>query len=211
LLSNEELYHDRGYLITQLPNSIMALLWNEIHSTNWVADTNEHIYKQIPDWYVSTKKYSLDPLGSNRAHFEREIGKDVFDNTPDSIKIIGSYIANLESFDFFRRYYSRAELCYIYMWNGSEEIAYHYDTINGTDTLVLIYLTEQSTWHLEWGGQISLKKQLGDVTIIEQEIDPLNGTMVIINNANPLVKHRVRKLLNTEVNRYTFSFNYNWI
>ena len=97
------------------------------------------------------------------------------------------------------------------MWNGSEEIPYHYDTINGADTLILIYITEESAWLKDWGGQISLKKQVGDVILVEEEIDPLSGTMIVINNANPLVKHKVRKLLNPDVNRYTFSFSYKWI
>jgi len=210
LTKNETQYYDQGFFVTDISTAIKALLWNEIHTTNWVSDTNENIYKQIPDWYVSNKQYELDLSGSNRATFEREIGKDVFHNTPDSLKTISEYITNQPQFDFFRRYYKQSNIQYIDMWNGSEEIAYHYDTINGTDTLCLIYLTEQLEWKKEWGGQISLKKEINDAIIIEQEFDPINGRMLVINNANPLIRHRVRKLLNNTVNRYTFSFNYNW-
>jgi hypothetical protein len=96
------------------------------------------------------------------------------------------------------------------MWNGSEEIPYHFDTINGCDTLVLIYLTDQHVWDPKWGGAISMKKEVDNSVIFEQEILPNNGTMLVINNANPLVYHKVTALKNTNINRYTFSFNYNW-
>lgn len=211
LTEHEIQYYDQGYFVTELSTAVKALLWNEVHTTNWVADSNEHIYKQIPDWYVSSKKYELDPSGSNRANFEREIGKDVFKNTPSSLKTIARYVIDQPDLWFFRRYYKQADVQYIDMWNGSEEIAYHYDTINGADTLCLVYLTEQTEWNTDWGGQISLKKQVGDAILVEQEFNPLNGLMLVINNANPLIKHRVRKLLNNQVNRYTFSFSYNWL
>jgi hypothetical protein len=76
--------------------------------------------------------------------------------------------------------------------------------------LVLIYLTDQSSWNKDWGGTISMKKQVGDIVMFEQEHLPNNGSMLVINNANPLIYHKVTALLNPNVNRYTFSFNYNW-
>jgi hypothetical protein len=208
MLTQEEQYYENGYFVGKLPKELQSLIWNEIYSTDWINDNVENIYKSIPSWYERTKKYNLDPTGSNRAQFEREIGKDVFEHTPDNLKLIAKDVIKLHK--FFNRYYNSSTLEYIDMWNGSEEIPYHYDTINGADTLILIYITDEPIWLKEWGGQISLKKQVGDVILIEEEIDPVSGTMIVINNANPLLKHKVRKLLNPEVNRYTFSFSYKW-
>ena len=209
MLTQEEQYYENGYFVTQLSKDLQVLLWNEIYSTTWINDNVENIYKSIPNWYERRKTYNLDPLGTNRAQFEREIGKDVFENTPDNLKSIADDVIKLHT--FFNRYYSYPRLQYVDMWNGSEEIPYHYDTINGADTLIIIYITDESTWSKDWGGQISLKKQVGDVIMVEEEINPLSGTMVVINNANPLIKHKVRKLLDSTVNRYTFSFSYKWI
>jgi hypothetical protein len=206
----EQLYYDQGYFVTTLPNHVLALLWNEVHSTEWIDDTAEHIYKKIPKWYQGSTKYQVDSTGSNRSTYEREIGNELLIKTPSSLIEIADLMLNIRELAFFQNYYKQSKLMYLDLWNGSEEIAYHFDTINGADTLLLIYLTEQPLWEEEWGGQISLKKQINDVIITEQVINPLNGTMVVINNANPLVKHRVRALQNTAVNRYTFSFNYKW-
>lgn len=210
MVTLEEQYYDKGYFVTTLPKHIHAMLWNEIYSTNWVGDDSENIYKQIPDWYENKTPYTVNSTGSNRPVYERKVGKDVFENTPQSLKDIANETAKIADLDFFNRYYEQAELKYIDMWNGSEEIPYHFDTINGTDMLLLIYLTEQDFWIPEWGGQISVKKQVGDNIIHEEEFNPDNGRMLVINNANPLIKHRVRALKNNNVNRYTFSFIYNW-
>ena len=47
-------------------------------------------------------------------------------------------------------------------------------------------------------------------TIFEEEFNPYDGMMLVVNNANPLVLHKVRALKNLSVNRYTFSFIYKW-
>ena len=44
----------------------------------------------------------------------------------------------------------------------------------------------------------------------EDTYNPTNGTMLVINNTNPLVTHRVRAMADKSINRYTVSFNYKW-
>lgn len=206
----EELYYDQGFFISNISQDINALLWNEVYTTEWVCDTEDNIYKQIPSWYKGSKKYYLDPSGKNRGDFERSLGSDILKKTPDSLKDIANQVLKINDLGFFNKYYKKSEIMYIDFWNGSEEISYHFDTINGADTLILIYLTEEIQWQKDWGGQISLRKQLNDRTVVEKEIDPLNGTMIVLDNSNPLVTHKVTELKNKNVNRYTFSFSYKW-
>jgi hypothetical protein len=73
-----------------------------------------------------------------------------------------------------------------------------------------MYLTEQEVWNSEWGGQIYLQKSVDNTAIFEEKFEPVSGTMLVINNANPLIRHRVTALKNLQVNRYTCSFNYKW-
>jgi hypothetical protein len=207
-LTQEELYYDKGYFVSKISNEISALLWNEIYTTEWVADRVENIYKQIPSWYLVSDYPTV--TGQNRGQIEREVGQTLLDRTPETLKYVGSKITTLPELQFFNTYYRRYNLEFIDMWNGSEEIPYHFDSINGSDTLILIYLTEQTYWQKEWGGQISLKKQVGESIIVEDTFNPITGTMLVINNANPLVKHKITKLKNNDVNRYTFSFYYKW-
>jgi hypothetical protein len=205
-----EQYYENGFFKEKVDDVIKLRLWNAIYSTEWIQDTQEGLYKEIPLWYRNNFKYDKKPDGSDRADYERKVGKRVFKNTPKEIIDIGYDLLETDPFIFFKTFYRNVKLQYIDLWNGSEEIDFHFDTINGCDTLVLIYLTEQEVWKEEWGGSIEMKKQVGnDVKYIEK-ISPLNGTMLVINNANPLVYHKVRALKNNSVNRYTFSFIYKW-
>lgn len=206
----EEQYYDKGYFVSKLPAPLLAYLWNEVYSTEWVDDKKENIYKQVPSWYISELDHNVGEHGQYRHTFERAIGSEMLHKAPESLLLLSKAVAETPELEYFKRYYQRCETLYIDLWNGSEEIPYHFDTINGADTLILIYLTEQSEWKTDWGGQINLKKQINDVTICEEEVLPLNGTMVVINNTNPLVFHKITALQNNAVNRYTFSFNYRW-
>lgn len=205
-----EQYYEKGFFLTKLDELHTALLWNEILSTHWIPDCVDNVYKQIPDWYISNADIN-DINGTNRASYERSIGEHIINCAPESLKDIGRGLPDTPAFDFIKKYYKSHELKYLDLWNGSEEIPYHFDTINGCDMLVLIYLTEQSVWDPAWGGTISMKKQVGDAVIFEEQYLPSNGNMLVINNSNPLVYHKVTALKNTAVNRYTFSFNYNWL
>lgn len=205
-----DLYYENGFFKTDVDDKIKKLLWNEVYNTEWQNDSVDNIYKQIPSWYKSNKKYNKKSDGSDRFKFERNIGSDILKNTPESLKYIGLELVESSPFMFFKTYYERVELQYIDLWNGSEEIPYHFDTINGADTLVLIYLTEEINWQKDWGGSITMKKQVGDISLYEEKILPNNGTMLVINNANPLVMHKVEQLYNLNINRYTFSFIYKW-
>ena len=84
------------------------------------------------------------------------------------------------------------------------------DSIDGNDVLIFIYLTEEVSWDETWGGTLSLCKNLKDKFLYETTVLPNNATMVVVNNTNPLIKHKVTSLKNLLVNRYTFSLCYKW-
>ena len=101
-------------------------------------------------------------------------------------------------------------MTYVHFWNGAESIPWHYDTIDSSDILVFVYLTEEQTWDPSWGGSISFCKDLSSGKQYMQTIMPNNGVMVVVNNSNPLFKHKVEELKNNSVNRYTLSLCYKW-
>jgi hypothetical protein len=205
-----EKYYENGYIKEDVDPQIKMRLWNEIYSTEWIKDSEEKIYKEIPKWYKSNISFNKKEDGSDRADFERKIGNHIRKKTPKELIKIGYDLLETSPFIFFKTFYRNVNLKYVDVWNGSEEIDFHFDTINGCDTLVLIYLTEQNVWNEEWGGIIEMKKQIGNEALFVEKILPINGTMLVINNANPLVYHKVHALKNNKVNRYTFSFIYKW-
>lgn len=206
-----EQYYEKGYIKTKIHPLLKARLWNEVYNTEWTPDDIENLYKQVPSWYKSDIDFQLNKDGSNRAEYERLIGEDIYAKTPQSLFDIGNELVRTDPFSFLWPFYKTAELKYIDMWNGSEGIGFHHDAVNGCDTLALIYLTDQPRWDDDWGGTIEMKKRIDGKDMYYQKVQPLDGTMMIINNANPHIYHRVTALTNTDVDRYTFSFIYKWL
>jgi hypothetical protein len=207
---NLEDYFEKGYSITTLSNDILPKLWLEIYGVNWISD-NSSVYKSTPEWYVPTRIYQeLEEDGEEQNLVERAYGDDLIKNAPDSLKQIANEIIHQRYFDPLRSLKHKSTLKYLHLWNGSEDIPWHMDTIDSSDTLIFIYLTEELFWQSEWGGSLGIRKELNNAVMYETTVLPNSGTMVIINNTNPLIKHKVWSLQSKEVNRYTFSMCFTW-
>lgn len=208
---NLENYFERGYDITKLDANLVSSLWQIIYTTNWVTE-NDSVYKTVPDWYeVREVDYNEQGDGSDQDIVERVYGRSLLSKCPTHIKETAYNIAKTKYFDPLRVFKKNCELKYLHLWNGAEDIPWHQDTVDGSDMLVLIYLTEELEWNNEWGGMIGLRKELSTGPVYETLVQPLSGNMVVINNANPLIKHKVHELKNQNVNRYTFSMCLNWL
>jgi hypothetical protein len=206
---NIEDYFEKGVAISRLPDTILSKLWREVYTTEWVADS-EGVYKQKPLWYSRTKKYNIEEDGDLQNLVERTYGSDLIKQAPATLIDTANELIADTYFDPLRAFKPTASLTYIHFWNGAEAIPWHYDTIDSSDTLILIYLTEEQVWPQEWGASISFCKSLSEGTKYETTLYPSNGLMAVINNANPLIKHRVEALHNKDVNRYTLSLCYKW-
>lgn len=211
MLHNDQLvsYFEQGYISTQLTDQLLSRLWAEIYMTEWVSDIDQ-VYKAKPIWYT-TKKYDIEEDGELQHLVEKTYGSALYDNVPSSIKEAATDIINSPAFDFLRSFKDNAILKYVHLWNGAEEIPWHFDTIDGSDTLVFVYLTDTVEWKPEYGGRISFCKDINGSLYYENTLLPANGTMVIVNNSNPLFKHKVEELKDWSHNRYLFSFCFKWI
>lgn len=206
---NIEDYFEKGYVVSQVPTDILQKLWFEIHMTEWIDDTSG-TYKQTPSWYIREKQYDYQEGGDQQNLLERLYGDELTKKAPSSLIDVANSLIDNDFFNPLRMFKESADLMYLHFWNGAEEIPYHFDTIDKSDTLIFLYLTEELEWQQDWGGSISFCKELTTGKYYEKEVLPNNGTMVVVNNSNPLIKHRVRELKNRSVNRYTFSFCYSW-
>lgn len=205
-----ENFFEKGYDVAKVDAEALAKLWQFIYTTEWIADENS-VYNTKPDWYQAKEvDYSEAGDGSDQDTIERVYGRVLLDKCPHHLKDVANEIIHNEYFNPLRKFKRNTELKYLHCWNGAEEIPWHQDTVDGSDMLVLIYLTEEPVWDNAWGGMIGLRKELSTGPMHETLVQPLNGTMVILNNANPLIKHRVHELKNKSVNRYTFGMCFNW-
>lgn len=203
---NIESYFEKGYEVTTIPQELLPEFWMEVYTTEWVTDSSQ-TYKTMPSWYNVKKIYNDDQI---RNISEKSYGAELIEQAPQSLWDLANKIISLPYFDTLRYFKPEHTIKQLHIWNGAEEIPYHTDAVDGSDTLILIYLTEEPNWKEEWGGCLGLCKELSTGKCYETKILPNNGTMVVINNTNPLMKHRVWELSNQNVNRYTFGFGFSW-
>jgi hypothetical protein len=202
-------YFEKGFDVTQLTPDIVTKLWQIVYTTNWTND--ESGYKAKPDWYQAKDIVNDSNSRIYQGEIEREYGRELLSNSPKDITDIAQHIIHSNFFSPLRVFKNNTELKYIHLWNGAEDISWHSDAIDGSDMLILIYLTEELQWDNSWGGCIEIAKDINDEKHYQTLVQPLSGNMVVINNANPLVKHRVHALTNQTVNRYTFNMCFNWL
>lgn len=205
---NIEDYFEKGYVVTHVPDELLSKFWREIYTTEWVEDETK-VYKSHPSWYTVNidKQYDNREI-QNRS--ERKYGDEFFSHAPESVRAIARELLDNKYFDPLKYYKPSATLKYLHVWNGAEEIPWHMDAVDGSDILIFVYLTEETEWDDDWGGCLGLRKELSTDNLYETKVQPLNGTMVVINNANPLIKHKVWPLINQNVNRYIFSMCFTW-
>ena len=202
---NIEDYFEKGFIVTTVPENLISKFWFEIYSSNWVDD-DDATYKKIPDWYKLT-----DFVNENKSKNlkEREI-YTIKNKIPDSLATLSQDLINNKMFDNLRYIRENIEFRVAHLWNGAEETPWHMDSPDENDILIFVYMTEEASWNESWGGTLSLCKNLKDKFLYETTVLPNNATMVIVNNTNPLFKHKSTSLKNLLVNRYTFSLCYKW-
>jgi hypothetical protein len=206
---NLENYFEKGFDITQLTPDFVTKLWQIVYTTEWIND--ESGYKAKPDWYQTKDISNVNNSRIYQGKIEREYGKELLNNSPTAITDIAQDVINSNFFSPLRVFKTNTELKYVHLWNGAEDISWHSDAIDGSDMLILVYLTEEIKWDNNWGGCIEIAKDINNEKRYQTMVQPLSGNMVVINNANPLVKHRVHALTNQTVNRYTFNMCFNWL
>lgn len=201
----EQDYFERGYFITTIPDYIQPTLWELAYTTDWVEKENTtHLqyqtkYVRVPSWHPEVTGVTCE---------DHYCGSKTPANHPEKLVEIGNNIINESHFKVVKEYRD-LKLKYLTMWNGSADLPWHSDINDTTDMIVLMYLTEEQEWNDDWGGTIEFRKDV-DGNRYYKKLQPLSGTMVIINNTNPLMQHRVTPMLNRNVNRYTFNFCYSW-
>lgn len=117
-------------------------------------------------------------------------------------------------YDFTRTY--DLEVPFVDLWCGSEGCSWHWDGVECTHFLVLVYMTEHDLWKESFGGQLLVGRRLdgGDYQSHPTDetvealgvIEPRNGTMVIVNNHNPYLVHKCNLIAKEAGKRVTLTF-----
>ena len=199
-------YYEKGFVITKIPEELLLFFWSEIYTTNWIK--SKSCFQTVPDWYIENQQSVSVPADSHIQECEYQANKLNLQNSPASLRVLANNLICSSIFDFLRTTRPEHQISNIHLWNGAEDGIFHQDVIDGTNTLVLCYLADED-WKEEWGGSLTVTKKLLDKDVYTTKVLPNAGTMIIINNDNPLFMHKVEGL-KKEKNRYTFAFSYNW-
>lgn len=201
----EQDYFERGYYITTIPSHLQSKLWQLVYTTEWV-EKNDCTHLQYPTKYVRVPMWHPEITGiTGNDHY---FGSKDPNYHPEELVEVGNQIIENSLFNVVKEY-RKLQLKYLTMWNGSGDLPWHSDINDTTDMIILMYLTEEQEWDDDWGGTIEFRKNV-EGNRYYKKLQPLSGNMVILNNTNPLMQHRVTPMLNKSVNRYTFNFCYSW-
>ena len=204
---NVNKFYKQGYDEWTLPEELKTILWGAIYTEEW----NEHsVYKNIPSWSINTD--ITTPPKQDR-EYNREYEKAKSASSLDVVPQV--YIDSIKKL-FDNSYYSKwfrdtcgfdYELRFIDLWNGSDELAYHWDGVEDHDLGFLIYLTDEPNWKQEYGSVLKIAERdwPAETVYNENSIIPSNGKIILLNNMNPRFVHSVGKLKDNTKNRYTIN------
>ena len=199
-------FYKEGYDVWQMPADLNAMLWSSIISETY---NNHTVYKGIPEWSINNDMVAGSVERVYDRNTEQEMARLSLQRVP---KIYTECITTLFENDYYKEWFIKTcgykwELRFIDLWNGSDNLDWHWDGVEDHDIGFLIYFTEEPEWKKEWGSILKLGErdygtnQVNNVS----EVVPNNGTIVLLNNMNPRFVHSVNPLKETNKNRYTIN------
>jgi len=200
-------FYKHGFDVVQLPQHLTTLLWAQISMENWQTHS---VYKSIPEWSINT---DITTPPKEEREYNREYEKAKSASSLDVVpKMYTDAITQLFKDPYYSNWFEKTcgynwELRFIDLWNGSDSLNWHWDGVEDHDVGFLIYFTEEPEWKTEWGSILKIgerdwpNEEVSNV----KNIIPLNGTVVLLNNANPRFVHSVDTLKDKTKNRYTIN------
>lgn len=211
-MSHEQLCPDslysRGYTSFSIPNHYAEILSNLLEQETWVEDP-AGVYRSLPAWG------NIDvALGDHVAIRERAAEAGLRAAIPPSYTAVINHI--LKDCHVMGQLLSIAplKLHFTHAWDGAESLDWHWDGLASGDFVLLIYLSRHSYWDPKWGGCLSvgtrplrgnfLRVQDKSVDALDQ-IMPVFGRAVLLNNSNPRFVHKVSELTSDRSRRTLMS------
>lgn len=203
---NVNKFYKDGYDEWTMPSHLNAMVWGQLLSENWI---DHPVYKAVPDWSINDGGEAQEQHKKYERKDEQEINKESLKRIPDTYRLV---VEELFKEEYYQEWFNNIceynhKLKFIDVWNGSDDLGWHWDGVEDHDIGFLIYFTEEYNWKDEWQSYL----QLGERDWPDKEITvkhtayPSNGKIILLNNMNPRFVHSVAKLTNNNVNRYTLN------
>ncbi len=187
------------------------------YAIEWESDP-DGVFRAVPKGVRPTEDELLRAKGEGcsdagmRSNYLNDI---TLENTSPVLKEKIRRLLKDRYFESFTRAFD-LEVPFVDLWDGSEGISWHWDGIEATHFLVLVYITDHQVWESQFGGELKIGRHLANVSHqsnprdedVEElgVIQPSNGTMVVVNNHNPYLLHSCNKLSPDAGKRITLTF-----
>ncbi len=174
-----------------------------ITRTPWVDDPGG-IFIKVPSWSIpDPDKIDLMRPPLSKVEQEAEHNAHVLSHAPSVLLSACRDILSDPDImgDWLMAY--RAEMKFISLWNGAEDLGWHWDGPARAGFFFLIYLNSKMGWRPDGGGELGLGiRNIGPnfLRVVPGEVDlittikPESRTLVCCNNSNPRFVHRVNRL-----------------
>jgi len=200
-LDIEKLYQD-GFDAISLNRYWFSRLRQLIEATTW-ADDPDGIYRAVPDWTLvfqrSQYDHKIDQEAAHNAlmlqHAPAPLSAACLDLLSDPA-IMGDW---LEAY--------QAKMSFISLWNGAEDLNWHWDGPAQADFFFLIYLNRNMGWPARGGGELLTGRRplrsgylrvVDDQVVHLETIAPASRTLVCCNNQNPMFVLKVKPLIEAD-------------
>lgn len=189
--------YENGFDAVLLNRQWHDRLMKHVNAEQWVED-DEGLFLSRPAWTINphsekqAKKLKIDEETDRNDFLMRTAPPD----------LMASANALLECSDIMGiwQHAYQAKMKFLTMWNGAEDLDWHWDGPAQADFFFLIYLNRFSGWSDKMGGQLItgirdidrdyLKVDKSRVRTLSV-IDPISRTLVCCNNQNPRFVHKV--------------------
>lgn len=196
-LDIDKLYQD-GFDAISLSREWFTRLRVLIDTTPWVPDP-DGIYQAVPDWTLAFQRtehaQKIDQETTHNALMLKHAPAPLIEACQEMIKspeIMGDW---LEAY--------QGDMSFISLWNGAEDLNWHWDGPAQADFFFLVYLNKHVGWPDNGGGELLTGKRTlrsGYLRVNEKDvthlatIKPAARTLVCCNNQNPGFVHKVNPL-----------------
>ena len=129
-----------------MPPHLTAMVWGQLLCENWI---DHPVYKEVPDWSINKGGEAQNQDQKYLRGKEQEINKQSLAIVPPAYQTV---IEELLKEDYYSSWFEtvcgyQQKIKFIDVWNGSDDLKWHWDGVEDHDMGFLIYFTEQHQWN----------------------------------------------------------------
>jgi hypothetical protein len=184
-----------GHDAVALPRGHYQALMGALDALEWQSDPDD-VYARIPGFLADSARLKR----SDKSQQERDMHQLAMDACPSAVLMAAQALLSDREVMGEWVIAHQPELRFISIWDGAEDLDWHWDGPAGADFFFLMYLNREPGWPIGEGGQLMVGKRSLDGNYMQVDtdavqhlatFDPCTRTLICCNNQNPQFVHKV--------------------